>query len=255
MWPVLKPLKHAAKGIIDLLLPPICPVTRQVVDDSGLLHADVWQLLRPITAPFCQHCGAPMTYTPQTNQDSGAMVCAVCLADPPDYTIARSALIYDDASRKMILAFKHGDQQHLRRPFAQQLFRLMAGLGTDTDSAIIIPVPLHRFRLWSRRYNQAALLATSLARLTRYTVCLDALVRTRATESQGHKKREARRKNVAGAFAVHPKRIAQIKGRIVIVVDDVMTTGSTFESCAKALKAGGAEAVICLSVARVVHTE
>lgn len=245
-------LKTVAKGLVDLLLPPICPVTRQVVEDVGLLHATAWQMLRPITTPYCACCGIPMTYA---TPSEGEMQCAACLADPPDYDTARAALAYDDISRKMLLAFKHGDQQHLRKPLAQQLARLLPSLGPDAADAVLVPVPLHRFRLWARRYNQAALLATSLADHTGHAMCVDALLRTRSTESQGHKRRADRRKNVAGAFIVNPKRRAAIAGRTVILVDDVMTTGSTFESCAKALKAGGAGRVLCLSVARVVHDE
>ncbi len=245
-------LKTVTKGLVDLLLPPVCPVTRQVVDDTGLLHASAWQMLRPITAPYCQCCGVPMAYAAPVGED---MRCASCLADPPEYDMARAALAYDDVSRKMLLAFKHGDQQHLRKPLAQQLARLIPSLGVGTQDAVLVPVPLHRFRLWSRRYNQAALLATSLASITGHAVCVDALIRTRSTESQGHKRRVERRKNVAGAFAVHPKRQAAIAGRSVILVDDVMTTGSTFEACAKALRAAGAIHVACLSVARVVNEE
>ncbi len=247
----MKYVRHALKSAVNLLLPPMCPVTREVVDDVGLLHASAWQMLRPITAPYCHCCGIPMAYAVE-NTD---MICASCLTDLPAYDMARAALVYDDVSRKMLLGFKHGDQQHLRKPLAQQLARLIAALGEAAQGSVLVPVPLHRFRLWARRYNQAALLATSLADLTGLDVCVDALIRTRATESQGHKRRADRRKNVAGAFLVNPERQGDIRGRTVMIVDDVMTTGSTFESCAKALIDAGAAKIICLSVARVVHDE
>jgi ComF family protein len=182
-------------------------------------------------------------------QASGAQACGECVRQPPAFDRARSAFRYDDASKGLVLSFKHGDRPGLARFFAPWLARAAGPLLAEAD--LLVPVPLHRWRLFQRRYNQAALLAQALARLApgRYDPAL--LRRVRHTPPQGHLGRQARRDNVRAAFRLGrpPERIA---GRRILLVDDVLTTGATIGACAELLKRSGAASVDVLTLARVV---
>jgi len=161
-------------------------------------------------------------------------------------------MIYDDASKGLILRLKHADHLHLARGLAQNMFA--AGKDLLDEADFIVPVPLHRFRLFQRRYNQAALLAQALGKLSGKPVLVDVLLRARATQSQGHLKREERRKNVAGAFCLAPRKAAQMAGKKILLVDDVMTTGATANACATALIKAGVAAVFVLTAAKTHKT-
>ena len=177
------------------------------------------------------------------------VLCAACLESPPLFRQARAALIYDDASKALILRFKHGDQLQAVRVLTPWLAEAGAELIAQAD--VFVPVPLHRWRLLKRRYNQSALLAARLARQSGKAAAVDALVRVRATPPQGHLKRAERAANVRGAFRVRDARA--IAGKRVLLVDDVMTTGATLNACAGALLDAGALSVDVLCVARVVR--
>ena len=193
---------------------------------------------------MCECCGLPFEFDP-----GEAMRCAACLVRPPTYDRARAIFVYDEKSRGPILALKHADRLDLVPGFAHWLERTGRPLLAETD--LIVPVPLHRFRLWRRRYNQAAELARALARRTEKPVALGALERSRATESQGAmSSASGRRRNVRRAFRV-PKP-AQVAARNILIIDDVLTTGATAEACALALKRAGAAKVQILALARVV---
>jgi ComF family protein len=165
---------------------------------------------------------------------------------------ARAAFAYDDASRRLILPFKHADRTQATPWFGRWLARAAGELAADAD--IVAPVPLHRWRLFRRRYNQAALIALALAREAARPAIPDLLLRRRATRSQGRLSRAGRARNVAGAFAVNERHSARVTGRRVLLVDDVMTTGATVEACADVLKRAGAAAVDVATLARVVRT-
>lgn len=197
-----------------------------------------------LDGPVCDGCGAPFEYEPEP----GAR-CAACMARRRAFDAARAACLYDEISRDPILKLKHADRLELAPLFARWLSRAAGELLEQADA--VAPVPLHPLRLLRRRYNQAAEIARPLARLGRLDYLPDALVRRRATESQGGKSGAGRRRNVAGAFAVPPARRAQVAGRRILLVDDVMTTGATAEGCARALKAAGALRVDVAVVARV----
>ena len=187
-------------------------------------------------------CGTPFEF------DLGAR-CAACLAKPRAFDAARAACLYDEVSRDPILKLKHADRLDLAPLFARWLSRAARELIDEADA--IAPVPLHRARLLRRRYNQAAEIARPLSRLCGVPYLPDALVRRRATETQGGKSGSGRRRNVAGAFEVPAGRAAQVVGKRVLLIDDVMTTGATAEGCARALKAAGAVRVDVAVVARV----
>ena len=194
-------------------------------------------------APLCGRCGIPFE-VPLDGE------CAVCLSHPPSFDRARAILRYDDVSRAPILALKHADRLDLVPGFSQWLER--AGRELIAGSDLIVPMPLHRFRLWRRRYNQAAELARALSRRSGLPLDTAALIRSRPTPSQGAMpSAKARRRNVLGAFRVPDRE--KVAGRHVLLVDDVLTTGATAEAASRALRRAGAAGVQILALARVVR--
>lgn len=242
---MVKALSHAVMRVADFLWPPQCLACRCPVSEPHGLCADCWRDVTFITPPLCRACGLPFDYDP------GDMLCAACLARPPAYHAARAVMRYDDVARKLILSLKHGDRQEGVPAFGRWLAR--AAGDVPAAGAVIVPVPLHRRRLFRRRFNQAALLALSLARVTGAVSIPDALVRHRATPSQGGLGRRGRFRNVRGAFALNPARRKRLAGRRVILVDDVLTTGATAEACARVLHHADATDISILTLARVVQ--
>ncbi len=245
IWPPR--VRGAAARTLDLILPPraldegtSAPAS---VQSAGLSPA-AWSRIAFIEAPFCDGCGAPFDY----DMGEGAR-CAGCQARAPAFDRARAACLYDEHSRGLILKLKHADRTDLANLFARWLARAAADLLPQVDA--VVPVPLHRWRLLARRYNQAAEIARPLARLASRPYLPDALVRLRATPSQGGRSGSGRRRNVAGVFAIGPRWRARIEGRRVLLIDDVLTTGATVEGCARALKAAGAAGVDVAVIARV----
>jgi ComF family protein len=247
---LLKGLNRAWARLVDAVLPPRCPVSGDIVDRQGMLAPKIWKDLAFIAPPFCAVCGMPYGVDAATPM-AADMVCAACQSDPPPFDTCRSALAYNDASRALILRFKNGDHHAAVHSFMPWLLR--AGEGMLAEADVLVPVPLHYFRLLKRRYNQSALIAQALAKAGPAPCLTDALVRRRATPSQGRLRRRERRENVARAFIVNPARAARLKGKTVILVDDVYTTGSTARECAKALRAAGAARIHVLTLARVVR--
>lgn len=227
---------------LNIILPPLCAGCRAPVSDPHLLCAACWQGLSFVAAPFCQRCGIPFEV-----EIDEALTCDACLSFSPAFDRARAPLVYDAASRPLILRLKHADQMHLAQTFAP----LLRGAGAEllARADLLVPVPLARWRLWRRRYNQSAELARSLARLTGVPAALQAVKRVRATPSQGGLNREQRRKNVKKAFAVPDA--ALVRQKTIVLIDDVMTSGATAHECAQVLKAAGAARVDVLAVARV----
>lgn len=242
----MRTLRWAGRAALDLLLPPACIACDRPVDAPGLLCPACFRATGFITAPCCTACGAPFDAGPLAGADG---LCAQCHIAPPAFDRARAALRYDPAARRLILPLKHGDRVELAKALAPMMARAGAVLLAEAD--LLVPVPLHRWRLFHRRYNQAALLARALARISGRAILPDALMRTRRTASLGGKGAGERRAEVEGAFAVRPSRIARIAGRRVLLVDDVMTSGATAGACALALKAAGAKQVDVLAAARV----
>ena len=215
-----------------------------------------WQLLAD---PQCRCCGLPFAYDPAGGPVEGAtgsgsseeLLCGACLAAPPAFAHARAVMRYDDASRPLLLGFKHGDRTEAAATFAGWMARAGRDLLAETD--IVAPVPLHWRRLFARRYNQAALLTRALAHRASLPEVPDLLLRRRATPSQGRLTRAERQRNVAGAFTVNPRRAGAVAGRRLLLVDDVMTTGATVSACARAVLKAGAASVDVLVLARAVR--
>lgn len=237
---------------LDFLLPPICPVTAERVAAPGLLSASAWEGLEFIEKPWCPQCGQPQNFAVIEGAGEHDMLCAHCLTDPPAFDTVRSVWRYNDMSRGLILRFKHGDQLQLARSFAAHLWRGL--LDIPAHPSVCIPVPLHRFRLLKRLYNQSALLAQVICKENKEIKYQpDVLRRVKATKSQGHMSGEARAKNVKNAFQVPDNKKEWIGGRNVLLVDDVYTSGATVRACAATLKKAGAVRVDVLCLARVVR--
>jgi ComF family protein len=240
-------LRRAGRVALDFLFPPLCIACRKPVGEPGGLCAACWQPIRFLDGPMCDRCGLPFEFDP------GAVTqCGACHSRVPTFDKARAIMRYDAHSRGPILALKHGDRLELAPGFVRWLNHSGRLLLAETD--LIVPVPLHRGRLWARRYNQSAELARGLARLTGKPVNFAALVRRRPTPSQGAMpSAKARRRNVLSAFKVPPRHKTAIAGRNLLLIDDVVTTGATVEACARALKRAGAAKVLVLALARVVR--
>ena len=232
----------AARGLLDLLL-PIRDFDGEVALTSGL-PAGTWSRITFLEDPCCDGCGSPWEFDP-----GPGVRCAACEARPRAFDRARAACLYDETSRDLILKLKHADRTDVAGLMARWLSRAARPLLQEAE--ILVPVPLHRWRLLRRRYNQAAEIARPLARAWGLTFLPDALERVRDTDTQGGKSASGRRRNVAGAFSVPPRLRDRLAGRRVLLVDDVLTTGATAHACARALKAAGAAAVDVAVIAKV----
>jgi len=236
-------LRHAIKAITDLILPPRCLSCGEMTEAVGGLCAPCFSDVKFITAPLCDQCGLPLEH----KAIIGVENCVSCLRDAPVFGRARAVYLYEGVSRRLVLGFKHYDRTDAAQAFAAWLIR--AGRELLEDADVLIPVPLHRQRLFERTYNQAALLARFVAAGSKVTCMPDALERVKKTPSQGSLSRRRRKSNVHGAFAL--KAGADVEGLKVLLIDDVLTTGATANACAEALFEGGAVQVDVLTIARV----
>jgi ComF family protein len=237
---VVTALHTAARWALDFALPPRCAGCGTIVGEVHSFCADCWRQIEFLGDSRCSTCGLPLQGTEATN-------CGACLARPPRIARTRSAVAYDDLSRGLAIRLKYGRKVAIARTMA----RYMAPLVEKGDNPVLVPVPLHRARLWQRGFNQSALVAREISR--RLDIASDPFLIRRIKHTPPLKGMSAlqRRKAVAGAFKV-PDQSA-VEGRTIILVDDVLTTGSTAEACARTLKRAGAARVELVSWARVVR--
>jgi ComF family protein len=241
-------LRRVASRALDVLLPRQCLRCGCIVETMGTLCPSCWPQLRFIDLPFCAVCGVPFAV------DLGPQaVCGECAQSRPVYGRARAVLVYDGGSKPLILKFKHGDRTEAAGPFG----RWMAKAGEEilADADVLAPVPLHWTRLFTRRYNQAALLAYAVGRESGVAVVPDLLLRRKRTPKLGKLGPAARRRAVQGAIAMHPRRRHRVEGKRVVLIDDVHTTGATLSACVRALLGAGAGRVDVLTLARTVRAD
>ena len=231
---------------LDIALPTLCVCCREPVDGEGVCAA-CWAKLSFIAPPFCPRLGIPFVYDPGPE-----LLSMEAIASPPAYQRARAAVRYDDVARTLVHSLKYQDRTDL----APAMGRWMARAGQEllADADVLVPVPLHWRRGWSRRYNQSGALARVISRQSGVKLAAEALRRIRPTQQQIGLSRPQRAANVQGAFKVAADRMADIQGRRVILIDDVLTSGATTDACARALLRAKAAQVDVLVFARVVDS-
>jgi len=238
-------LRATLRMAFDVALPPLCPACRAPLGEGAGLCADCWSRLSLIEPPYCARLGIPFTYDP-----GPGLLSMEAIADPPAYDRARAAVRYDEVARALVVSFKYGDRLDLAPMMGQWMARAGRELLKEADA--LLPVPLHWRRLWARRFNQSATLAGAVSQLCGVPVLHDALARVRATPQQVGLSKTQRADNVQGAFRVPPRAKAEIAGRRLVLIDDVLTSGATADTCARALLRAGAAHVDVLVFARVV---
>jgi ComF family protein len=237
-------LAGLARAALDTLYPPTCLACRAATGEADALCPACWRAMRFIERPFCERLGTPF------EQDLGAgLLSPQAIADPPVFRRARAVARFEDGpARRLVHRLKYSDRGELASPLGAWMARAGADLLAEADA--VVPVPLHPYRLWTRRYNQAAALARAIARRSGKPFEPQWLRRVKSTRSQVGLSREQRAENVQGAFRASPG--APIKGRRIVLVDDVLTSGATANAAARALLRAGASDVDLLVFARVV---
>ncbi len=240
-------------GLLDFALPPRCPACGMIVGAPDQFCSDCWGGLDFLDGPACAACSIPLPETAviALADNPAALLCGACQAKPPPFMGAPAAVAYGPAARTVALRLKYGRRLGHARLMARLMQRPLARLAGDMPM-LLVPVPLHRRRIAARGFNQAALIARHLGRLTGTPVALDLVHRTRATPSLRGMNRRQRSEIVRGAFALAPGAKTQFAGRHLVLVDDVHASGATLRACARLLVAAGAARVSALTWARVV---
>lgn len=241
---IAAPLRAAFGRAFDVALPTLCPSCREQVDGSGLC-APCWSRLTPIAPPYCERLGIPFAYDP-----GPGVLSMEAISDPPAYHRARAAVRFDDVARSLVHALKYGDRLDL----APIMGRWMARAGREilTEADALVPVPLHWRRLWARRFNQSAQLGKTISAESGVPIAGNAIKRVKATAQQVGLSQSERATNVQGAFSVPAEGKAEVAGRNLVLIDDVLTSGATVDACARSLLRAGAKRVDVLVFARVV---
>jgi ComF family protein len=235
-------LSSALRPLVDFVYPPRCPLCGEGIAAGPGLCATCWDTLEFPGVPACVACQTPLSAI------DAESVCHACVARPPRHSGIVAAVLYNEPARQLVLRFKHGGRIGLARLMGQLMAARLSGAPAD---AILVPVPLHRSRLWLRGYNQSALLAGAVAHHTGLTVLVDALVRTKATRQLGGLGRAERARMLRDSIRIRAGCKEELEGRDVILIDDVLTSGATTSECVRVLLDSGAASVRIACFARV----
>ena len=233
------------RALVQTVLPPTCLSCRKPAGATGGLCPKCWQGAGFIERPYCERLGTPFSY-----DSGGPLISPAAFADPPAFDRARAAMRFSDVARDLVHLLKYGDRLDLVKPFSKWMARAGDEVLHEVDA--LIPVPLHWTRLFQRRFNQSAELARAISRQKKVAVIDDALARVRATPPQVGLARDERAKNVHGAFSIEKTARSKVKGKRIVLIDDVLTTGATANACARVLRRAGATRIDVLTLARVV---
>jgi len=237
-------IKKLVTIITKLIFPKTCLICNQIITDGNFCAKD-WNELHFLQKPACNICFQPFEF-----KIDDEMVCGKCLQKRPEYFKAVAVLGYNENSKIIITRFKYYDQINLAKYFAELMFKEMQEILPDID--FIAPIPLHKLRIIKRKYNQAALLAKNITIFSNKKLILDLLVRTKNNQPQAKLSQKMRRRNVAGIFKTKEKYLTEVRGKNVLLIDDVITTGATAESCAQELKRAGVNKVYVLTLAKTI---
>jgi ComF family protein len=243
--PPLLQLKHYWQQTLDIIFPPRCLLCHSLVSEIGALCASCWQKMTFNTPPHCAICSEPFPY-----EAGEAALCGNCIAKPPSFAKLHTVFHYDEHSKTLIHNLKYGDKTHTARYFGTWMARV--GQPSLAQADMLVPVPLHKFRLLRRHFNQAALLAREIGCISGVPVYPQLLLRTRHTPPQAGLSSKERIRNVRGVFKLHPNYATLVKDKHIILIDDVMTTGATLSACAKIVLKAGASKVSILTLAKTI---
>ncbi|MCE3255648.1 MAG: utilization protein GntX [Rickettsiaceae bacterium] len=237
-------IRSLFRRFLAVIFPKSCLICNKIIDGGSFCVED-WNKLYFLQKPACDICFHPFEFEVEDQ-----IICGKCSKEKPEYFKALSVLNYDENSKILVTKFKYFDQTYLAKYFANLMFKQAMEILQEID--FIAPVPLHKFRIIRRKYNQAALLAKHFAELSGKKLISDLLVRTENNAQQTTLNQKTRRRNVAGIFKTKKKYLKQIKDKNILLIDDVITTGATCESCCKELKRSGAKRIYVLTLAKTV---
>jgi len=240
----LNDLQNMSRWFIDIVYPPSCITCGAAIAATEGLCPACWRQVPFITRPYCERYG-----TPPPVDHGGMSLSPLAVADPPAFDRARAVARYDGVARELVHQLKYSDRVELADPMGRWMVR--EGAELLSTAQLLVPIPLHRFRLWRRRFNQAAALANEIGRQTGLTIGRETLIRVKATRPQVGLTRKERAANLEKAFSVSPSEMARVAGARIVLIDDVMTTASTGNAAARALLKAGALSVDLLVFALV----
>jgi ComF family protein len=232
-------IKQALSSLVNYILPNRCSTCSGLIGQEQGLCTSCFAKLNFVTSPYCSCCGFPFEFAIE-----GQNLCGRCVAKPPNYDLARSLLKFDLESRRIIHAFKYNDRTEHSQMFAKLL---VARYKKEIDEVdLIVPVPMHRIKRIFRQYNPAQILAQDISDLLKIPMIPDVLIKTKWTKAQTKLTKYERKRNLSGSLEFNTKRM--VKGMKVLLVDDVRTTGTPCNSCAKILKRAGVTSVKLVTV-------